>query len=135
MTLLEWSDDLSVGVPELDAQHQKLIQLLNELNDGLKDGSAKSKLDLILTELTSYTALHFTTEERWMADTGYPGLATQQAEHGALLKQVNQFQADYDAGTAFVSIKLMSFLSSWVRHHILKEDMSYAVWAQAQAVI
>ena len=33
MSLIQWDDSYSVGVAELDAQHQRLIQMINELND------------------------------------------------------------------------------------------------------
>ena len=36
MALIEWSDDLSVKVKELDVQHQKLIAMINDLNDAMK---------------------------------------------------------------------------------------------------
>ncbi|MGI6102630.1 MAG: hypothetical protein ACOYET_09155 [Bacillota bacterium] len=41
MALIQWSDELSVGVRELDAQHQRLIQMINELNEAMLQGKAR----------------------------------------------------------------------------------------------
>ncbi len=129
MALLDWNDTLSVNVPEMDNEHKKLISLVNELNDAMKSGKAKSEMDRIFGALASYTVSHFASEERYLQKVGYPDLAAQKAEHAALLKQVTDFKADYDAGKAMISVKLMGFLRDWVRNHIQKEDKKYGVWA------
>ena len=42
MPKLEWSDRLSVGVPELDEDHRTLIQIINNLR-GYKEGEMRPK--------------------------------------------------------------------------------------------
>ena len=37
MPLLEWTEDMSVGVPELDADHEGLIKVINQLEANVKD--------------------------------------------------------------------------------------------------
>jgi hemerythrin len=34
---IEWSDKLSVGIPEIDQDHQRLITLLNKFNKSVAD--------------------------------------------------------------------------------------------------
>ena len=41
---ITWSDRLSVGVGELDRQHQELVRLINELYDALRFGQGKEVL-------------------------------------------------------------------------------------------
>ena len=133
MALLEWNPSFSVDVPEMDAEHKKLISLVNELNDAMKAGKAKDEMDRIFGELATYTQTHFASEERFMQKVGYPDLAKQKAEHQALLKQVTDFKAEYDAGKAMITVKLMGFLRDWVRNHIQKSDKEYGVWAKQKA--
>ncbi len=128
MALLDWNDTLSVNVPEMDNEHKKLISLVNELNDAMKSGKTKSEMDRIFGALTNYTVSHFASEERYLQKVGYPELDAQKAGHAALIKQVTDFKADYDAGKALISVKLMGFLRDWVRNHIQKEDKKYGVW-------
>ena len=32
---VEWSDDLSVGIEEIDVQHQVLVRLINEMHEAI----------------------------------------------------------------------------------------------------
>ena len=134
MALLDWNPSFSVDVPEMDAEHKKLISLVNKLNEAMKTGKAKDEMDRVFGELASYTMNHFASEERWMQRVGYPDLERQKIEHQALLKQVTDFKADYDAGKAMISVKLMGFLRDWVRNHIQKSDKEYGLWAAKQKV-
>jgi hemerythrin len=127
MALLDWNSGLSVEVSEMDAEHKQLIKLVNELNDAMKSGKSKEEMGRVFNELARYTQNHFASEERYMQKVGYPHFAEHKAEHEALLKQVGDFKADYDAGKAMISIKLMGFLRDWVRNHIQKTDKKYGV--------
>ena len=135
MALLDWNPNLSVEVPEMDEEHKKLIGLVNQLNDAMKNGKGKDELSRVLNELTRYTRSHFASEERWMQRVGYPGLDRQKAEHQALIRQVSAFKAEYESGRAMISVKLMGFLRDWVRNHIQKSDKEYGVWAKSHAKV
>ena len=81
MPLVEWTDELSVRVAEIDAQHMHLISLLNRLYDAMKTGQPEPQLADLLDELFLYALQHFATEEKYMQQFGYPELAEHQAEH------------------------------------------------------
>jgi hemerythrin len=130
MALLDWSPSLSVDVAEMDVEHQKLLALVNNLNEAMKQGRARDELVLVFDALAHYTQMHFTSEERFMEQIGYPDLAQHRQEHAELIRQVTAFKADYDAGKALISVKLMGFLREWVRDHIQKSDKRYGVWAR-----
>ena len=55
MALIQWSPDYSVKVGEIDQQHQKLITMINELNDAMLKGKGKEILSKIIDGLISYT--------------------------------------------------------------------------------
>ena len=65
MALLQWSDALSVGVVEIDRQHQKLVTMINDLNDAMRAGKGKDALGKTIAELIAYAATHFKTEEKY----------------------------------------------------------------------
>ena len=35
---VEWSNELSVGIEEIDAQHKVLVDLLNEIHEAIQQG-------------------------------------------------------------------------------------------------
>jgi hemerythrin len=76
MAMVTWNDNLSVNVAEIDLQHKKLVGLINELFDAMKIGKGKDVTGKILDGLISYTATHFTQEERYFDKFGYPDKIT-----------------------------------------------------------
>lgn len=133
MALLDWNPSLSVDVAGMDEEHKKLIFLVNDLNEAMKQGRSRDEMDRVFNELARYTQSHFASEERYMEKIGYPGLAQQMKEHAELMKQVAAFKADYDAGKAMISVRLMGFLRDWVRSHIQKSDKEYGAWVKQNA--
>jgi len=55
MALMQWNDSLSVNVGMIDKQHQKLVGMINELNDAMRQGKGKDILGKTLNELVAYT--------------------------------------------------------------------------------
>ncbi|MCC6132451.1 MAG: hemerythrin, partial [Acidobacteria bacterium] len=55
MSLITWSDELSVGVSAFDNQHKRLVALINELHDAMSAGKGSKVLGKILSELADYT--------------------------------------------------------------------------------
>jgi hemerythrin len=128
MALLDWSPSLSVDVAAMDEEHKRLFALINELNEAMKQGRTRDEMDRVFNELARYTQTHFASEERYMQTIGYPYLAQHRKEHAELMAQIAAFKADYDAGKAMISIKLMGFLREWVRNHIQRSDRQYGAW-------
>lgn len=134
MALLDWSPSLSVDVAEMDEQHQKLLGLVNDLNEAMKQGRTRDEMVRVFDELARYTQTHFVSEERFMEQIGYPQLAQHRQEHAELIRQVTAFKVDYDAGKTMISVKLMGFLREWVRNHIQKSDKKYGAWVRENAM-
>lgn len=122
---ITWQSSYSVGVDQFDAQHKRLINLINELNEAMALGSGKERVASILDGLVDYTSKHFSSEEAMMKKCGYGGYGEQCSEHGKLLDQVAAFKSDFDQGKAVVNLKLMGFLKDWLVKHILQSDMKY----------
>ena len=61
---IPWSEDLSVGLEEIDEQHKILINLINRLfNEAILKRADKALISDILDELIQYTIVHFAVEE------------------------------------------------------------------------
>jgi len=123
---MTWNDELSVKVKEIDDQHRKLIGLINNLHEAMKNGQGKLVLEPTLQELASYTVYHFQTEEKYMQKFNYPGYRAHKIKHDAFVKKVTDFQKDYHAGRLGLSLDLMNFLKEWVTTHIGETDQQYS---------
>ncbi len=63
MALITWNNGLDLGVEEIDNQHRKLVAMINDLNDAMRQGRGNDVLAKILGGLINYAATHFNTEE------------------------------------------------------------------------
>ncbi len=126
MALITWSSKYSVGIPSIDEQHKKLVEIINELNDAIKSGKSKEVLNHVLTSLVDYTKVHFKYEEELFNKFGYQDKLKHKMVHDKLTKQVVDFYNNYQKGKASISIDLMSFLSKWLVDHIMGEDQKYS---------
>ncbi len=135
MPLLQWNEKLSVGVASIDADHQRLISMINDLYDGVVAGHGMDVLGRVLDGLIGYTAEHFAREERFFAQTGYPDAVAHKKEHEDLVRQVLDVQAKYRAGTAgTLSLEVLNFLKSWLVRHIQGSDKKYTPHLVAKGI-
>jgi hemerythrin len=92
MPLLTWNESYSVNVRELDTQHKKLIDLINDLHDGMKQGKGKEISGKVLNELVTYTGFHFKSEEKLFEKHGFPDTTKHKRQHDELVDQVMTFK-------------------------------------------
>ncbi len=132
--LVTWSDKYSVGLTRIDAEHQRLVDLINELYAAVIGGKGDAVVGKVLAGLTSYTLSHFSTEESLMKTHRYPDYDRHKAEHDKLVAQVQQLQSDFRKGKATVSQDVLTFLQRWLIGHILAVDKKYVSHLQAAGV-
>ncbi len=125
MSFIEWTDRLSIRVPEMDQQHQKLVIMLNEYYDAIKVGKDRDILGKTLNRVIDYTKTHLNAEERFMESIDYAFVNSHKTEHRRFTDQILQLKTQYDAGDAAVGHKLLSVLRDWLVNHIQKVDRMY----------
>ncbi len=124
--LVEWSDELSVGIQELDEQHKILVGLLNQLHEAIEEHHGSSEARKILEQLAEYTRVHFAVEESLMRVLEYPDYEEHKQQHENLIAQVDDLRAKLDAGSHAITFELLHFLKGWLTKHILDSDKHYA---------
>lgn len=70
---IQWDPSLSVGVKQIDEQHQELFRRVNELVDAMHRGRSQAQLGEMLSFLSVYVVQHFGAEEKLMSERWYPG--------------------------------------------------------------
>ena len=125
MAFIEWNDQLSVGVSEMDKQHQRLVEMVNRLHDAMTRAEGADVLKTILNDLVLYTKVHFAAEERLMAAHGYPQLASHKLVHEQFAAKALELNAKAQAGKMVTSVGVSGLLKDWLVKHIQQEDRKY----------
>ena len=125
MAFMNLTADLITGNLHIDQQHQKLVDIVNQLHEAMKAGQGNQVLNAIFNELIAYTQYHFKAEEAMFNSVPYGQKLAHLKEHEDLIKQATDLQTKFKAGNSFVTVEVMTFLKNWVNNHILKMDMTY----------
>ena len=124
--LIEWTEELSVGIQEIDEQHKVLVGLVNEMHQAIHEHHGSETAKRILDRLGEYTRIHFAVEESLMRLFEYPDYEAHKKQHEELIGQLIQYQARVASGTTKISFELLHFLKLWLAEHILASDKEYA---------
>ena len=70
MTFWPWSEELEVGISDIDQQHRWLVDQTNRLHEALENQAEDSEIGDLLEGLMDYTMNHFIVEEPLFARLG-----------------------------------------------------------------
>ncbi|MGV8176404.1 MAG: bacteriohemerythrin [Candidatus Bilamarchaeaceae archaeon] len=99
MEFVSWSEDLSVGIKEIDNQHKHFIGELNSAHSLCSSGNRDlKKARGIAADIMDYAREHFTTEESYFRKHDYPYAKEHEAEHAKLLERSIEFYDRLDSG-------------------------------------
>jgi hemerythrin len=132
--LMEWSEDLSVGIRLVDEQHKVLLGLINELHAAMRSRKSDAVLVGVVERLKEYTVKHFGMEEEYFDRYGYPETVQHKAAHAKLVQQVLDFEAGLKSGKAKVTMEIMRFLKDWLINHIQGTDKRYAPFLNEKGI-
>ncbi len=133
--IFPWDAHFDTGLDEVDAQHRRLVALLNQLAGEVAYGSEPAGLDDIFEALTDYTVYHFETEEAiWRAYLpGEPDEAGHREAHARFVETLRELRAGQAGGRPApeVAEAMLAFLARWLASHILESDRHMAYRVQA----
>jgi len=122
MTTVHWNPYLSIGHDGIDAEHQDLVKVLNDLITRIEDGAELGEVRDGLGRLIEETERHFRHEEAVMEREAYPEAEHHCHLHQALSTEIRAFDAEL-AGGKEMGPEITDFIRDWLIHHILKSDM------------
>jgi len=131
MPLFQWNPSLSVGLSDIDEQHKKLLNLINDLHEAMKQGKAKQALMGVATALRDYVNTHFSHEEKLMRRYDYPDLPAHLKLHETFVAKLVKLEEDM-AKDILPAVTVARYLTDWYLDHIGKVDMKYAEHIRAK---
>lgn len=131
MAFLNWTTALHIGVQAMDAEHQQLVKLMNDLHQHHETGAPKPVMTAALKALFDYTVKHFKDEEEYMRRIKYDGYKVHCITHQHLVKKLTDFRDAYVSGRSELTQEFFNFLKLWLSAHILQIDKQYTAAAAA----
>jgi hemerythrin len=132
---MKWTEDLSVGIDEIDAQHRELFNRINALVDAIKQAKCKDVIDGTINFLEEYTLVHFGVEERYMEKYDYPEAEQHRAQHAIFLKALSDLKKQaseprVDGASYDLSVTTNQVVVDWIVTHILRIDTKLGKFLQ-----
>ncbi|MGE4423524.1 MAG: bacteriohemerythrin [Pseudodesulfovibrio sp.] len=135
----KFSPELTLGISELDSQHEALFSMLGRIDAvspdmyrQLDDDETDEMLD-IMNDLKDSVMQHFSFEENLMDEADYPGLDDQQDAHERFLDDIIRMEAELMNGTSVPPVKLHGFLADWFDGHIREMVLPFAEFRKESA--
>jgi hemerythrin len=126
MAYIQWQDDFSVRVKEIDDQHKGLIEMINSLHEAMLSNKARDLQTKTINGMVDYAVKHFALEERYMKQFGYAGYQKHKAEHDQFAGKALDLKARMEKAGFVLTLEILNFLRDWLRDHILKVDKAYS---------
>jgi len=128
MAILVWRDDLSVGHPEIDNDHRRLIAIINDFQNTVAKWPAESVIQEALLGLESYARWHFEREEAIQAACDFPFLDDHRRQHAELLNtvadEIKALFVDKSRPITAATVQMVAeLLKHWLIDHIIKSDL------------
>ena len=124
---LEWTDDLVLGVDEIDRQHRAMFDIFNRLSLACH-GTELRPLMEHLDALEHLVTLHFETEKRLMVEHAYPAAELQHREHVQFASAMAEVRRMADTGGPSRQLGAMvaGSMVQWIVRHIREYDRELA---------
>jgi len=122
---ISWSNDLSVGIEDMDHDHKRLINLVNNLQMAVLYPAGESYERKALKEVVDYTVYHFKSEEDLMQQYDYPDFDSHKQTHVDMIEKVSHFMEAYENNRDASIHELTIYLKNWLLEHIAGTDQQY----------
>lgn len=127
MQHIEWTEELELGHAEIDAQHRRIVEILNCLHAAAAKHRAGAAENALLDELVRLVDEHFRTEEAMMRSARYAGYETHREAHEILRHSVVDLRDSLFREHASISLKTLNFLKRWLYDHMRHTDCDLKV--------
>jgi hemerythrin len=122
MTLLEWRDNFTIGIEEVDHEHHELIDLINDLHAELGGDRSGKRVEGFFGEILSSISAHFALEEKLMRARHYDGFPAHKADHERLLDDLRDLMDEHAGGAVLDEEAFAARLAEWFSAHFRTHD-------------
>ncbi len=125
MKKILWTKDLSIGNTNIDNDHLQLLDVYNDMIIHIEQNFNCEELAKLLSRMTNYALNHFSKEEKYMRDMGYPDLKRHKKSHQEYNRYVAVFNYNLLNYNPPEPYDVLKFIKEWWINHIRFEDAKY----------
>jgi hemerythrin len=131
----EWRPEYSVGIEEIDAQHQELFRRAGLFIESLTRQS-RQEIGILLSFLRLYAVTHFGAEEAWMRESNYPATAEHEKQHDGFIKDILALSDQHEkkSGQGIEPARVAGWLEKWLKNHVTSTDTDFARHLKATGI-
>ncbi len=122
---IEWNDEYSLRIRQIDIQHRELFTLAGEILIATEKKSPVSVIQKLLDMFLKAANSHFRTEETLLNNNKYPGIEDHKEIHKGLIRELKSFISRLRTEKRSVLPELLDFLREWLIRHTLTVDRKY----------
>lgn len=130
MRSLQWTPEHSVFLPEIDAEHQAMFRLVQDLRHAALGGSGPDTLMHHLRRVSEEFTAHFQHEERLMRASRYPSTGWHKAQHGAARSKLIAVRGAIRTGDRQVISHAVECVADWIRDHTSVADRMFGAYVR-----
>ncbi len=126
--LIVWEDRFAIGIPVIDGEHKRLVELCNKLYKAIMSSKSSGRKDAVrvaLKECADYVRTHFSNEEKLMQVCAYKNFEVHKRTHAEFTKKVLEKCQNFENETFASSLEFVKFLYDWILSHIAHTDTLY----------
>lgn len=119
---LDWQEEMSVGVGELDVHHRQLLRRVRQVANAVASGGARQVRNA-LAQIETYLAAQHAGEEVWMEEAGYPAAKEHARAHAGIVERLRLAREDAAAGSEARLVAAAEWLARALESHMRNEDV------------
>jgi len=121
---IQWEENLRLGNPLVDDQHERIFATFDKLTDALQEGKGSEEVIELLEYLNNYSTTHFSDEENLMESYKYDGLDEQRQQHALFRENIAMFSdlLVTTKPTKEMAIKIDAILVRYFINHVRRLD-------------
>ena len=123
--LIEWDEKYKTGIKEIDNQHIKLVDLINEFYWAFKQGKARDEINIFFNKAKDYTNYHLKNEENYFEKFNYELKEEHKTQHDYFRNEIKKLEVKFYNGEFTVSYEFINLLRTWLVEHIQTSDKKY----------
>ena len=135
MSLLDWKYEYSVGVKSIDEQHKKILELINELIESIRDSREDYIINDVLNDLLEYANYHFSLEEKLLHKFSYSNEHDHETKHREFTDKIKSLKIEENVHVGNIPIETLDYLENWFCNHELRDDSMYYEYFKSKGLI